>query len=70
VATVAARAARLPPADRVAIALEASLRNINLGFLIKASLFPASGGNPIGDQVLFVLALAALPIALSLRGRA
>lgn len=67
-----ARLARLPDADRAAIGIEVTLRNINLGVLVKASLFPASEGHPIGDAVLFVIAmyggvqmmLAAIPIGL------
>jgi len=77
VAAVVARAARLPAGDRAAIAIEVSLRNVNLAVLVKASLFPAREGDPIGDDVLLVLALygasqmaiAAVPIALQRLGR-
>lgn len=44
-------------ADNTAINIEATVRNGNLGVLIKASLFPAALGvsDPIGDNVLFTL---------------
>lgn len=69
-AVLVCRAARLAPEDRSAITIEASLRNINLGILVKASLFPASEAHPIGDAMLFALAffggvqmvIAAIPI--------
>ena len=69
-AVLVCRAARLSPEDRSAITIEASLRNINLGILVKASLFPASEAHPIGDAMLFALAyfggvqmvIAAIPI--------
>lgn len=43
--------------DATAIDMEVVVRNINLGVLIKASLFPAVAGqvDPIGDMVLFSL---------------
>lgn len=49
----------VPTADRAAIAIELSVRNTNLGLLIKASLFPAVVGvnDPVGDQVLFTVLL-------------
>ncbi len=44
-------------ADLTAIEMEVVVRNINLGLLIKASLFPAVPGqtDPLGDMVLFTL---------------
>ncbi len=70
------RLARLVAEDRTAIGIEVTLRNINLGVLVKASLFPASAGDPVGDAVLFVIAfyggvqmlLAAAPIGLRRMG--
>ncbi len=52
-------AMRLPSADRTAIEMEVIVRNINLGVLIKASLFPisATGSNSLGDAVLLTLLL-------------
>ena len=43
--------------DTTAINIEATVRNGNLGLLIKASLFPAVVGtpDPIGDNVLFTV---------------
>ncbi len=43
--------------DNTAINIEATVRNGNLGLLIKASLFPAALGvsDPIGDDVLFTV---------------
>lgn len=78
VAELVTRVARLPAGDRAAIAIEASLRNVNLAILVKASLFPASGGDPVGDDVLLAVALyggsqmaiAAVPIVLQRLGRA
>jgi BASS family bile acid:Na+ symporter len=45
--------------DSTAINIEATVRNGNLGLLIKASLFPAAVGvaDPIGDMVLFTVLL-------------
>lgn len=45
--------------DVVAINIEITARNTNLGLLIKASLFPAAVGvaDPVGDHVLFTLLL-------------
>jgi BASS family bile acid:Na+ symporter len=70
VAALVVRIARLPGEDRTAITIEATLRNINLGVLVKASLFPASEAHPIGDAMLFTIAvfggaqmlIAAIPI--------
>lgn len=64
--------------DSTAVNIEVTVRNSNLGLLIKASLFPATVGvlDPIGDMVLFtvllygaiVLPIAALQIFLHGRG--
>jgi BASS family bile acid:Na+ symporter len=45
--------------DSTAINIEATVRNGNLGLLIKASLFPAVVGvaDPVGDMVLFTVLL-------------
>lgn len=45
--------------DVIAINIEITARNTNLGLLIKASLFPAMVGvaDPVGDHVLFTLLL-------------
>ena len=47
----------LSSVDATAIDMEVVVRNINLGVLIKASLFPAVVGqaDPLGDFVLFSL---------------
>lgn len=47
----------LSGADCTAIEMEVVVRNINLGIMLKASLFPAIVGqpDPIGDMVLFSL---------------
>ena len=45
-------------ADCTAIDMEVVVRNINLGVLIKASIFPASAGvSVLGDNVLFAILL-------------
>jgi BASS family bile acid:Na+ symporter len=51
--------AGLPRADRIAIGTETTIRNTNLGLLIKASLFPAVPGvvDPIADGMLFIVLL-------------
>lgn len=58
-ALLVSRTAGLAPRDRVAIAVEVTIRNTNLALLIKASLFPVAAGvaDPIGDGVFFVLLL-------------
>lgn len=45
--------------DVVAINIEVTVRNTNLGLLIKASLFPAAVGvaDPVGDNALFTILL-------------
>jgi len=69
---VGAAAAGLPRHDAVAIALETTVRNVNLGLLLKASLFPVTPGvpDPVADGVLFAVLLyggfallASLPLA-------
>lgn len=49
----------LPIADVAAIDMEVTIRNVNLGVLIKASLFPVAVGvaNPLGDMALFTILL-------------
>lgn len=56
---VASWLAGLPRPDRIAIGIETTIRNTNLGLLIKASLFPAVPGvvDPISNAVLFVVLL-------------
>jgi BASS family bile acid:Na+ symporter len=59
----------LPSRDRIAIGIEAGVRNTNLALLIKASVFPAVPGrpDPIGDGAFFVALLYgafALPTVL------
>jgi BASS family bile acid:Na+ symporter len=56
---LAARILRLRRPDRTAIEMEVVVRNVNLGVLIKASMFPAvaNGDNLVGDMVLFTLLL-------------
>ena len=49
--------ARVSRPDNTAINIEITVRNGNLGLLIKASLFPAIAGtaDPVGDNVLFTV---------------
>jgi BASS family bile acid:Na+ symporter len=56
---LAPRLFRLSRADSTAIEFEVIVRNINLGVLLKASLFPASAAatGHLGDSVLFTLLL-------------
>lgn len=72
------RLAGLPDPDRIAIGIETTIRNTNLGLLIKASLFPAIPGvpDPVADAVLFMVLLyggfsflVTLPAILLLRRR-
>lgn len=58
-AFVAGRGLRLPLRDRLALAIEVTIRNMNLGLLIKASILPARPGvaDPIGDAVFFTALL-------------
>lgn len=53
------RLLRLATPDCTAIEMEVVVRNVNLGVLIKASMFPAVAGavNQIGDTVLFAILL-------------
>lgn len=55
VAWGACRGAGLSPPDRTAVVIEATIRNVNLAVLVKASLFPAVAGqvDPIGDGMFF-----------------
>ena len=41
--------------DATAIEMEVLVRNVNLGLLIKVSLFPAASADPMGDVVLFTI---------------
>ena len=52
-------ALRLVKPDLTAIQMEVVVRNVNLGVLIKASMFPAVAGadNSVGDKVLFAILL-------------
>jgi BASS family bile acid:Na+ symporter len=56
-AWLASRVARLSQPDRLAVVIEATIRNANLGVLVKASLFPAVAGkvDPIGDGMFFTV---------------
>lgn len=49
----------LAPEDDRAIEMEVVVRNVNLGFLLKVSLFPAVAGqsNPVADLALFTMLL-------------
>ncbi|MEL7196708.1 MAG: bile acid:sodium symporter [Pseudomonadota bacterium] len=63
------KALRLAKADQSAITIEVTVRNINLGVMLKASLFPATAAasDEIGDTVLFTLLLyGTLQLLLSL----
>ena len=53
------RAVRLSRADSTAIEFEVIVRNVNLGVLLKASIFPAASSETaaLGDMVLFSLLL-------------
>lgn len=55
--TVAPRLLGLSRPDATAIEIEVVVRNVGLGIMIKASMFPASAGQvaQIGDMVLFTL---------------
>ena len=45
-------------AETTTIDMEVVVRNVNLGVLIKASMFPASAGaNALADNVLFAILL-------------
>ena len=59
VAYLVTRVLKLPRPDSAAIEFEVIVRNVNLGILIKASIFPASVGATaqLGDMVLFTLLL-------------
>ena len=53
------RLLRVSHTDIAAINIEVTVRNTNLGLLIKASLFPAAVGvaDPVGDTALFAILL-------------
>ncbi|MBT4519835.1 MAG: bile acid:sodium symporter family protein [Halieaceae bacterium] len=55
----ASRLLRFSLSDSTAIEMEIIVRNVNLGVLIKATMFPAIAGNAhnVGDMVLFTLLL-------------
>ncbi|MFK8021786.1 MAG: bile acid:sodium symporter family protein [Pseudomonadales bacterium] len=59
VAVTVPRLLRLASADTIAIEIEMTLRNVNLGVMIKASLFPAAGAiaGGLGDIILLTLLL-------------
>lgn len=79
-AWIVCRASGLTAADRLTVLVEATIRNTNLGVLVKASLFPAEAGrvDPIGDAMFFAVLLyggaallfAAPPVVLARRARA
>jgi BASS family bile acid:Na+ symporter len=56
---LAPRLFRLSRTDSVAIEIEVIVRNVNLGVMLKASLFPAAAAttSELGDAVLFTLLL-------------
>ncbi|MFT5573393.1 MAG: BASS family bile acid:Na+ symporter [Cryomorphaceae bacterium] len=56
---VITRVLKLAKSDCTAVEMEVVVRNVNLGVLIKASMFPAVAGaaNQIGDTVLFAILL-------------
>jgi BASS family bile acid:Na+ symporter len=63
---------RLPRADRLAVGIEVTMRNMNLALLLKARLFPEA--DALGNGVLFVILFyaatamgAGLPLALNHR---
>jgi BASS family bile acid:Na+ symporter len=75
-AYAACRLGGLDLRDRLAIAVEVTVRNTNLAILVKASLFPATATpDPIGDGMFFVALLyggialfaIALPVLLGRR---
>jgi BASS family bile acid:Na+ symporter len=70
-ARLLSRASGLGPRDEVAVGIEVTIRNTNLGLLVKASVLPAAAGvtDPVADGALFVVLLyggAALLVALPL----
>ena len=58
-AHLVSRMLRLVPRDAAAVEFEVVVRNVNLGVLLKASLFPAAASHlaGLGDMVLFTLLL-------------
>lgn len=68
IAFVASAATRRPRPDVTAIAIETTVRNTNLGLLVRTSLFgtPTAAGDPVADLALFtLLAYAAFSFVLS-----
>lgn len=68
VSSVVPQLLRSPRRDVIAINIEVTVRNTNLGLLIKASLLPAAVGvgDPVGDQALFtILVYAGCGLAFS-----
>ncbi|MEM8560985.1 MAG: bile acid:sodium symporter [Pseudomonadota bacterium] len=66
---------RLDPPDVSAVGFEVVIRNVNLGVMLKATMFPAAAASQLGDTVLFTLLFygglmfAVAPIFLSLYKR-
>jgi BASS family bile acid:Na+ symporter len=67
----------LPRSDAVAISVETTVRNTNLGLLLKATIFPVdpTAADPVADGVLFALLLyggfailSVVPLARRSRG--
>jgi len=59
ISVLSAKLLKLSSPDRTAIQMEVVVRNVNLGVLIKASMFPVVAGSAtsIGDMVLFTILL-------------
>ena len=55
VSWVVSRLFGLSKPDAKAIQMEVLVRNVNVGLLIKVSLFPAAVADPVGDVVLFTI---------------
>ncbi len=77
-AVLIARVAGLSTGDRVAIAIEVTIRNTNLALMLKAAIFPAVPGipDPFGDGVLYIALMyggialaAAAPLVTTQRRR-
>ena len=72
------RLGRLAPRDRLAVTIEATLRNAGLALLVKASILPASRLDyaEIGDAMFFVallyggfgIAFSMIPVMMGRRG--
>lgn len=68
IGAAATRIARRPRRDLTAIAIETTVRNTNLGLLVRASAFGGAegAGDPVGDLALFtLLAYAGVSIAIT-----